>query len=168
MTTPPLRTERLAQSDRDWDDWLRHLDERPHMPTDNPLITIRTLPPDSGSPRAARSVTKVTLTEWSLGRLYEDAAIIVSELATNAIRHGLALTSGGRVQLILIRYQDHLVCMVTDPAGEQPPLPQEPDYVAETGRGLHIIDAMSRAWGWTPLPRDGKAVWAALTIPPVA
>lgn len=111
----------------------------------------------------ARNVTKVTLTEWSLGRLYEDAAVIVSELATNAIRHGLGGGTDGTLRLILVRHQNHFVCMVTDPADEPPSL-QEPDYVAESGRGLHIIDAMSRAWGWTPLPGGGKAVWAALAL----
>lgn len=163
MTTPPLRTGRTALSDQAWDDWLRHLDEIPSTRPDRPLVTVRTLTPGFGSPMNARNVTKVTLTEWSLGPLYEDAAVIVSELATNAVRHGLGHDPDARLRLILVRYRDHFVCMVTDPADEPPSL-QEPDHIAERGRGLHIIDAISRAWGWTPLPGGGKAVWAALAI----
>jgi anti-sigma regulatory factor (Ser/Thr protein kinase) len=163
MTTPPLRTGRPALGEHDWDGWLRHLGEHPPMPSDQPLVTVRVLRPGFESPMAARNVTKVTLTEWSLDRLYEDAAVIVSELATNAIRHGLGPDPGETLRLVLIRYRNHFVCMVTDPADEPPSL-QEPDHIAESGRGLHIIEAMSRAWGWAPLPGGGKAVWAALAI----
>jgi anti-sigma regulatory factor (Ser/Thr protein kinase) len=163
MTTPPLRAGRLPIGDQAWDDWLRHLDEHPNTPSDRPLVTVRTLRPGFESPMAARNVTKVTLTEWSLGLLYEDAAVIVSELATNAVRHGLGNDPAETLRLILIRYRSHFVCIVTDPIDEPPSL-QEPDHVAESGRGLHIIDAISRAWGWTPLPGGGKAVWAALAI----
>lgn len=164
MTTPPLRAGRSPLGDLAWDDWLRHLNQHPHMSPDQPLVTVRTLTPDLESPMVARNVTKVTLTEWSLGRLYEDAAVIVSELATNALRHGLGRDVGAAPRLVLVRYGNHLVCMVTDPADE-PPSPREPDHIAESGRGLHIIEAISRAWGWTPLPGGGKAVWAALAIP---
>lgn len=164
MTTPPLRAGRPSLGDQAWDDLLRRLDEHPDTPSDRPLVTVRTLRPGLESPMAARNVTKVTLTEWSLGALYEDAAIIVSELATNAIRHGLRGDPDGTLRLILIRYQSHFVCIVTDPADEPPSL-REPVHIAEGGRGLRIVDAISRAWGWTPLPRGGKAVWAALAIP---
>jgi anti-sigma regulatory factor (Ser/Thr protein kinase) len=163
MTMPPLRTGCPAIGDQAWDDWLRHLGDYPHMTPERPLVAIRTLRPGMGSPMAARNVTKVTLTEWSLGPLYEDAAVIVSELATNAIRHGLGHDPGEILRLILVRYRNHFVCMVTDPT-DAPPLMREADYVAESGRGLHIIEAISRAWGWTPLPGGGKAVWAALAI----
>lgn len=163
MTTPPLRANRPAPDDQAWDDWLRRLDEQPDAPSECPLVTVRTLAPGFESPMTARNVTKVTLTEWSLGSLCEDAAVIASELTTNAIRHGVGDDPDGTLRLILVRYRDHFVCMVTDPADEPPSL-QEPDHIAESGRGLHIIAAMSRAWGWTPLPGGGKAVWAALAI----
>jgi hypothetical protein len=163
MTIPPLRTGCPALGDHAWDDWLRHLGENPHMSPERPLVAIRTLRAGVGSPMAARNVTKITLTEWSLGRLYEDAAVIVSELATNAIRHALGRDHGEFLRLILVRYRNHFVCMVTDPT-DTPPLMRNPDHIAEGGRGLHIIDAISRAWGWTPLPSGGKAVWAALPI----
>jgi Histidine kinase-like ATPase domain len=163
MTTPPLRTGCPAPGDQAWDDWLRHLGDNSHMSPERPLVAMRKLRPGIGSPMAARNVTKITLTEWGLGGLYEDAAVIVSELATNAIRHGLTDDPGEFLKLILVRYRNHFVCMVIDPA-DTPPLMQEADHIAEGGRGLHIIDAMSRAWGWTPLPSGGKAVWAALAI----
>jgi anti-sigma regulatory factor (Ser/Thr protein kinase) len=108
-------------------------------------------------------VTKATLVRWSLGEFYEDAAVVVSELVTNAIRYGLRPGARNPLRLVLVRYDHQLVCMVTDPADTAPRL-QEPDWIAETGRGLHIIEAMSRAWGWIPLLDGGKAVWASFAI----
>jgi hypothetical protein len=40
------------------------------------------------SARTAREFTVATLHEWQLEPLVEDAVVIASELATNAIRHG--------------------------------------------------------------------------------
>jgi len=42
----------------------------------------------------------------------------------------------------------------------------EPDFVAETGRGLSVVEGLSKQWGWTPLDAGRKAVWAALALPP--
>ncbi|MDN3356679.1 ATP-binding protein [Actinomadura sp. DC4] len=108
-------------------------------------------------------MTKATLVRWSLGEFYDDAAVVVSELVTNAIRYGLSPGAGSLLRLVLVRYECQLVCMVTDPTDTAPKM-QEPDWVTETGRGLHIIEAMSRAWGWTPLLGGGKAVWASFAI----
>src|SRR6266700_1221654 len=46
---------------------------------------------------------------------------------------------------------------VIDSGGEAPRR-REPDFVAETGRGLHIVESFSERWGWTPLPAGGKIV----------
>ena len=46
------------------------------------------LAPVPESARAAREFTVATLRKWYLDALIEDAVVIASELATNAIRHG--------------------------------------------------------------------------------
>ena len=46
------------------------------------------LAPVPESARAAREFTVATLRKWQLDALIEDAVVIASELATNAIRHG--------------------------------------------------------------------------------
>lgn len=163
MTMPPLGETIGVPLHQGWDEWLSSLDGGPGPNDDAPLVAARTLPAEVESPKIARSVTKVTLTRWNLSRLYDDAAVVVSELVTNAVRHALSPGTHDSLRLALVRYQGHLVCMVTDPADTVPTM-REPDYVAETGRGLHIIAAMSRAWGWTPLRGGGKAVWASFSI----
>jgi hypothetical protein len=40
-----------------------------------------------------------------------------------------------------------------------------PDYIAQTGRGLHLVDSFSLAWGWVPLHPAGKVVWALFPSP---
>lgn len=164
MTMSPLReTTGLSLAHLGWDDWLSRLDNTSYYAPERPLVAARRLPAEMESPKIARRVTKTTLTEWSLSDFYEDASVVVSELVTNAIRHGLRRGAEEALRLVLVRYRCHLVCMVTDSTDRAPAM-QEPDYVAETGRGLHIIEAMSRAWGWTPLLGGGKAVWAAFSI----
>ena len=42
---------------------------------------------------------------------------------------------------------------------------QAPGFLAETGRGLHIICALSDKWGYTTPSATGKVVWATFTSP---
>jgi anti-sigma regulatory factor (Ser/Thr protein kinase) len=161
---PPSETAGIPLNYQGGDDWLRPCDGSALSHGDRPLVAFRDLPSEVESPGIARNVTKATLLRWSLAEIYDDAAVVVSELVTNAIRYGLSSgTASSALRLVLVRYERQLVCMVTDPADTAPRM-REPDWVAETGRGLHIIEAISRAWGWTPLLGGGKAVWASFSI----
>ena len=67
---------------------------------------------------AARDFTRQILLSWGLLALVEDSAVIVSELVTNAVRHGACGVNGSvhdRVELILWRRAGQMVCAVTDP-----------------------------------------------------
>lgn len=150
-------------NDQGWGGWPHPFDGMPGPLGERPLVASQDLPPVVESPGIARNVTKDTLVRWCLADLYEDAAVVVSELVTNALRYGLCSDVQRVLRLVLVRYDGQFVCMVTDPADTAPQM-QEPDYIAETGRGLHIIEAMTRAWGWTPLLGGGKAVWASFSI----
>jgi anti-sigma regulatory factor (Ser/Thr protein kinase) len=116
--------------------------------------------------RGAREFTGQTLRGWGLMMLAEDAAVIVSELVTNALLHGCGLSAAtaGQVELILWRQDGQMVCAVTDP-GLEPPVLASPDPLAEAGRGLQVVEALSATWGWARLGGCRKAVWAALPVP---
>jgi anti-sigma regulatory factor (Ser/Thr protein kinase) len=124
--------------------------------------------PDLGlAAKAAREYSERVVRGWGLELLADDAAVIVSELVSNAIRHGV----NGRndpacdcIELILWRRPGQIICAVTDP-GTGTPVVANPDPLAEQGRGLHVVEALSVTWGWTRLSAPGKAVWAALSIP---
>jgi anti-sigma regulatory factor (Ser/Thr protein kinase) len=117
--------------------------------------------------KAAREFTGQILRGWGLLALAEDATVIVSELVTNALRHGgchKISSAHDCVELILWRQSGQVVCAVTDPGAEAPVMVQ-PDPFAEAGRGLHVVQALSATWGWTRLGGRRKAVWAALAVP---
>jgi len=130
------------------------------------------LAPVPESARAARKFTVATLHDWQLAPLAEDAVVIASELATNAILHGTPAATGdvandpGRacVELSWCLQASRLICVVTDQAGT-PPAVTAQDPEAESGHGLQIVGALAVAWGWTILSTGEKAVWAALDLP---
>ncbi|WP_129841661.1 ATP-binding protein [Streptomyces sp. RFCAC02] len=124
------------------------------------------------SVRRARDFTRDTLNGWRMTDRFDAVALVVSELVTNALRHGLGVlppvpvaaapgTGGAAVELELMRCARRLVCAVQDPDG-RPPRVGELDGVTECGRGLHLVDCFSDGWGWRPLSgsRTGKVVWA--------
>src|SRR5262249_48269789 len=79
---------------------------------------------------AARAVTVASPRRWQLDVLIEDAVVVASELATNAIRHGTPAAKGGatgevesgRVELSWCLQASRLICVVTDQTGTPPAL----------------------------------------------
>lgn len=128
-----------------------------------PRIATCTPGVDAGSVRAARDFTIDTVHRWGVTERSEDIAIVVSELLTNALRHALPGFGERRprwpIRLGLLRPGPCVLCAVADPS-EVAPVPKAPDSLAETGRGLHIICALSDNWGYTTLSDMGKVVWA--------
>jgi anti-sigma regulatory factor (Ser/Thr protein kinase) len=124
--------------------------------------------PDLGlAAKAARDFSGRILQGWDLPILFDDAAMIVSELVSNALRHGVRGRNGlayDCIELILWRRSGQIICAVTDP-GTGTPVLAHPEPLAEAGRGLHVIEALSSTWGWTKLSGGRKAVWAALPVP---
>ena len=127
-----------------------------------PRIATRTLSADAGSVRAARDFTVTTLHRWDMAERSQDIAIVVSELLTNAVRHALPGSGQTRprrpIRLGLLQPGPCVLCAVADPS-KAVPAPQAPGSLAETGRGLHIICALSDQWGYAPSD-TGKVVWA--------
>ncbi|MDX2292548.1 MULTISPECIES: ATP-binding protein [Streptomyces] len=125
--------------------------------------------------RGARKFTSATLDEWNLGDRFDDVALVVSELVTNALRHavpdggGPDEAQGPPVRLHLMRWASRLVCAVRDPSRESPEARGgEEDFSAESGRGLFLVESFSDSWGWHPLAGrlQGKVVWALFRVGP--
>ncbi len=127
-----------------------------------PRIATRTLGADTGSVRAARDFTIATLRRWGTAERSQDIAIVVSELLTNALRHALPGSGDTRpwlpIRLGLLQPRPCVLCAVADPS-KTAPAPRTLGSLAETGRGLHIICALSDQWGYAP-SGTGKVVWA--------
>ncbi|MEV6106143.1 ATP-binding protein [Streptomyces sp. NPDC051940] len=120
------------------------------------------LPADPRSIAVARSVVRSVLCEWDLEPLADNVVTATSELVTNALRHGMPIGPGPDAHpltLGLMRRGSSVVCAVFDRGTEIPQL-SEPDPLAESGRGLHIVASVSDVWGWSRPTPSGKAVWA--------
>ncbi len=128
-----------------------------------PRTTTRALGAEPGSVRAARDFTVATLRQWGTAERSQDIAIVVSELLTNALRHALPGSGDTRprrpIRLGLLQPGPCVLCAVADPS-KAAPSPRVPGSLAETGRGLPIIRALSDQWGYTTLSDAGKVVWA--------
>lgn len=118
--------------------------------------------------RQARQFVSITLHRWALQPLLPDTELVVSELVTNAVQHGLTHASAEAVDyplwLGLFRHPGYLVCAVADPSPE-PPRPRDPDPSALGGRGLALIEALSDSWSWSRTLPYGKTIWATLSLP---
>ncbi|TQS28987.1 ATP-binding protein [Microbispora sp. KK1-11] len=116
------------------------------------------LPAVPSSTSRARRLVRSTLRDWAggaEGEVPEVAELLVSELVANALRHGR-----GEPVLTLLLRDGVLRCEVEDEA--RVPLrarDRSPDD--EGGRGLLIVESLSRSWGVRPTSR-GKAVWFEL------
>ena len=95
-----------------------------------------------------------------LGWGLEDTAfvveLVVSELVTNAIRHGHP-----PVQLRLIR-DTTLICEVSDSSSSSPHL-RRARVFDEGGRGLLIVAQLTQRWG-SRHTRTGKTIWAEVPL----
>lgn len=115
--------------------------------------------------RLARLLAVEQLAAWGWprdGERTDAAALVVAELAANAVTHGRLDGRGFRLGLALLP-AGRLRIEVTDPRGERL-LPAEHREAVEGGRGLVIVDALAADWGVRPSPPSGKTVWAEISV----
>jgi len=117
--------------------------------------------PDEYAPAAARHTVRAVLDAWRVDEeSVQDAALVMTEIVTNAVRHVRpALWDGGFVHARVRLSGPVLSAEVCDP---DPRLP-EPCRALETDeglRGLAVVRACVRDCGWHRTPvHGGKAVW---------
>ena len=86
----------------------------------------------------------------------DDAALLVSELFGNSVRHSRSGAAGGTVTVV-VRVGDGLVRVeVTDRSGPEVPKPHRAGRDAEGGRGLQLVAGLAARWGWRR--RGGQTV----------
>jgi anti-sigma regulatory factor (Ser/Thr protein kinase) len=102
--------------------------------------------------RQAREFARDAL-QGAPARVVEAVTLMVSELATNCVRH-----TNGPFDLRVIRGPGEIRIEATDQSGGKPrvrsPAPTDPN-----GRGLQIVDMLSTSWGCQPVPGAGKTIW---------
>lgn len=94
------------------------------------------------------------------GRVFDDALLVVSELVTNAVRHG-----GGIAGFTPTIQENRLVLHVADHSDQQPVSPDRtPQLPAEGGYGWAIIRSLADSVKVSRRPQGGKDICVTLTL----
>jgi anti-sigma regulatory factor (Ser/Thr protein kinase) len=119
------------------------------------------LPDGLDAPRIARAFLAEHALELD-DSVRQDAQLLVSEIVTNAVRHGRP-----NITLRLTLHPPGIGVAVHDFGPGIPTAPTgEPDLTSEGGRGLFIVAALASEWGIEPaISGTGKTVWFRLQLP---
>jgi anti-sigma regulatory factor (Ser/Thr protein kinase) len=112
---------------------------------------------DPATPSRARALVERVLRRCGLAELVPTAALLTSEVVTNAVMHvggAIAVRVTCRPRGLRVEVGDH-----------GPPLfvPGAPTPASTSGRGLQLVDALASEWG-TSRDATGKVVWFELAV----
>lgn len=141
-------------------------------------LPARTAPPGGSLPRdvewrlprhprsvgRARNLLREQAGSWRLPPEMTDVAVLLlSELATNAVRHAGA--SPGREISARLAVEGRTLRVEVSDASDSPLRPMRAAECDETGRGLSIVATLADDWGTHPRPCGiGKTVWFELGL----
>jgi hypothetical protein len=146
--------------------------------TEEPKVTstlVLVATPNAAS--LTRALVRLVLTQWGLRDVVDDACLVASELATNAVQataeeeprlyvNGIQPPPLIRAQVML--FESFMVIGVWD-RSLRVPKAASASAVDEHGRGLVIVENLSVRWGWDTVHpysgHKGKVVWAELALP---
>ena len=117
---------------------------------------VRTFAFSRDAPAVARHFAVGALHDWGAGDLADDVALVVTELAANAIVHahsGFTIALSARGDLVRISVRD-----ATPLPGAEPGAALVPARL----HGLGVVDALASSWGVESLGSAGKTVWVEL------
>ncbi|MGW3209757.1 ATP-binding protein [Streptomyces sp. NPDC001135] len=129
---------------------------RPQNPS---ALAVCALPAEERAVPQARAFARAQLTAWRIGEEVADAVrVVVSEFVTNTVRH----SGSADVSLRLTRSPTDVWIEVFDSGTRHGPVASTPHGdLAEGGRGLLLVEALSRQCGVHRTPY-GTCAWATL------
>lgn len=139
--------------------------------TREPVVTVRVFTQRfSSTPRGARLARRLALHQLDRWRVpygsdtSDVAALLVAELAANAVTHGRV---PGRDFELALAYTPGLLLRidVSDARGERRPAAVAPGPLDEGGRGLLLVGALASRWAVLDRVPVGKTVRAELDLP---
>ncbi|WP_433887644.1 SpoIIE family protein phosphatase [Streptomyces sp. CA-111067] len=141
----------------------------PRHPTDDVALLVartRLLPPDriaeweisadAAAVAPVRAACGRQLHAWGLDGLGFSTELIISELATNAVRYGSPPIT------VRMLYDRELICEVSDGSSTSPHL-RRAATTDEGGRGLFMVARLAQRWG-TRYTQRGKVIWTEQTL----
>ncbi len=106
----------------------------------------------------ARRLVREVLTQAGASHLMDDAMLVMSELATNAVRYGAApIRAHAGIE------GGSLILAVQDSRASDLPYPKVLTATEPNGRGMHLVAAMASRWGWDR-NANSKVVWAEIPL----
>jgi anti-sigma regulatory factor (Ser/Thr protein kinase) len=115
------------------------------------------LTPDAHAPSKAREFLAEVLADQAGSEWLASAQLALSEVVTNAVRHGF-VGSSGSLRLSFERTDGLIRIRVTQPGPvpERPTIVSMPDPWSTSGYGLGVVDAVAHRWG---VQLDPPSVW---------
>ena len=138
-------------------------------------VTLDADAPDTGS--VVRRTAFAVLHDWGLHPLADDVTLCLSELVGNAVQHAVpdgwhSRASRGRLVTVTLRAWPTCLFLEVSDEDSTPPMLPAGDFVlsedskassdallADSGRGLLIIQSLSDAAWWAPRDEGGKSVF---------
>jgi anti-sigma regulatory factor (Ser/Thr protein kinase) len=121
----------------------------------------------------ARRYVRWVLDTWGLESIADSVELLVSELVTNAVNatgvtderpdYSRLVGKVMPVYLCVSTLAETVVIEVWD-ASSTPPLRRAASEEDEDGRGLALVQALSKEWGCEVLGTGGKVVWCKYLI----
>jgi anti-sigma regulatory factor (Ser/Thr protein kinase) len=136
---------------------LRRRDAEREAASHRPPLVLQAVA-EPGIVAALRNRVAAHLSGWDLPETAEVARLCVSELLTNVIRH---VGAGSAVTLRVWMVDGCPRLELTDPDPEAVPVLRHVSEEAESGRGLALLDALTKRWGVTRNV-DSKTTWCDL------
>jgi anti-sigma regulatory factor (Ser/Thr protein kinase) len=131
-----------------------------HSSVLNPLAEtelVAEFPAEREAPGRARRMAVASLLQWGHNEpLLEDVALVLSELATNAVVHA------GSPFSVAVRVEDSTLRVAVADASPLTAAMREQGLSVQRGHGLGLVDVLATRWG-VEHTSDGKVVWAELT-----
>jgi len=122
------------------------------------------------TPQWARRHAQAVLGAWLIPpETAETAVLLVSELVTNSVAATITLArhdpaAAGLVTQTLRRQPGRIVIEVSD-SDPHPPVLAEAGPDAESGRGLMLVQALSKEWSYYFPPSGGKTTYCVISAP---
>jgi anti-sigma regulatory factor (Ser/Thr protein kinase) len=114
-------------------------------------------------PTARRQIRHELSTVGIPETLLDDLEVVVSELLGNSVRHAAPI-AGGVVLLAWRIADDEIFVRVTDGGGGRGVTPRHAGPMADSGRGLHIVERLTRVWGVSEHAGGLRSVWVAMSL----
>jgi anti-sigma regulatory factor (Ser/Thr protein kinase) len=119
---------------------------------------VKTMPLSHSADSAAlaRRFVCTTLEEWGCSELADSASLVTSELVTNALKHAQST-----VDVTMSFTPETSLWIEVHDQGVGQIQRRDADADATAGRGLEIVEKLSRTWG-AVTDAEGKSVWVEM------